>query len=223
MSTTPVAADVATRDRVWFVGGAVFVLFADRRRRSIGPAGPDWWRVPLALVDHLPLIAFDTGVSDSEWAIVWKVRMPRVVLGGLVGGMLSIAGAGYQGVFRNPLVDPYLLGAAAGAGLGATIVLTVGRSATVGWPIDPVPAVAFGFAVGDGDGDVLGRCVVRWFAQRRDAGPRRGRGRLVRDGGADVRAAAQPRRRPRGVPLDPRKSVAGDRGAMSGSSRPTWS
>jgi iron complex transport system permease protein len=132
---------------VWLAGGAAFVLFAVVVGASIGPAGPDWWRVPLALVDHLPLIAFDTGVSDSEWAIVWKVRMPRVVLGGLVGGMLSIAGAGYQGVFRNPLVDPYLLGAAAGAGLGATIALTVGRSATVGWPIDPVPAVAFGFAV----------------------------------------------------------------------------
>ena len=53
--------------------------------------------------------------------------MPRVVLGGLVGAMLSIAGASYQGVFRNPLVDPYLLGVAAGAGLGATIVFTVGR------------------------------------------------------------------------------------------------
>ena len=46
--------------------------------------------------------------------------MPRVVLGGLVGAMLSLAGASYQGVFRNPLVDPYLLGVAAGAGLGAT-------------------------------------------------------------------------------------------------------
>ena len=58
--------------------------------------------------------------------------MPRVVLGGLVGGMLSIAGASYQGVFRNPLVDPYLLGVAAGAGLGATIALTTGRGVTVG-------------------------------------------------------------------------------------------
>ena len=56
--------------------------------------------------------------------------MPRVVLGGLVGGMLSIAGASYQGVFRNPLVDPYLLGVAAGAGLGATIALTMGRGVT---------------------------------------------------------------------------------------------
>ena len=147
MNSTTVAADVAARDRVWFVGGAVFVLVAVVIAVSIGPAGPEWWRVPLALLDHLPVISLDSGVSDNEWAIVWKVRMPRVVLGCLVGGMLSIAGAGYQGVFRNPLVDPYLLGAAAGAGLGATIALTIGRSATAGWVVDPVPVVAFGFAV----------------------------------------------------------------------------
>jgi iron complex transport system permease protein len=114
---------------------------------AVGPAGPSWWRVPLAFVDHLPGVAVDSGVSEAEWNIVWKIRMPRVVLGGLVGGMLSIAGAGYQGVFRNPLVDPYLLGAAAGAGLGATFALTVGRDATAGWPIDPVPSVAFVAAI----------------------------------------------------------------------------
>jgi iron complex transport system permease protein len=134
-------------DTRWFAAGGVFVLFAVVIGASIGPAGPDWWRVPLELVNRLPLIEFETGVSDADWAIVWKVRMPRVVLGGLVGGMLSIAGAAYQGVFRNPLVDPYLLGSAAGAGLGATIALTIGRDATSTWPIDPVPTVAFGFAI----------------------------------------------------------------------------
>jgi iron complex transport system permease protein len=113
----------------------------------IGPAGPVWWRVPLALVDHLPLVSIDSGVSEREWQVIWQIRMPRVVLAGLVGGMLAIAGASYQGVFRNPLVDPYLLGAAAGAGLGATIVFTVGRSATASWPVDPAPVVAFVFAV----------------------------------------------------------------------------
>jgi iron complex transport system permease protein len=50
-------------------------------------------------------------------------------------------------VFRNPLVDPYLLGAAAGAGLGATIVFTVGRDVTANWPIDPAPTVAFAGAL----------------------------------------------------------------------------
>ncbi len=110
---------------------------------SIGPAGPASWRVPLALIDHLPLISIDAGVTTAEWNIVWRIRMPRVILAALVGGMLSVAGASYQGVFRNPLVDPYLLGAAAGAGLGATIALTAGRGVTASWPVDPVVAAAF--------------------------------------------------------------------------------
>src|SRR6056297_689335 len=131
----------------WFVGGGVLLAIAVVVGASIGPAGPDWWRVSLELIDRLPLISIDSGVSDVEWTIVWQVRMPRVILGGLVGGMLSLAGASYQGVFRNPLVDPYLLGAASGAGLGATIALTVGRDATAGWPVDPVPLAAFVAAV----------------------------------------------------------------------------
>ena len=113
----------------------------------IGPAGPVWWRVPLAVLDHLPLISIDSGVTEPEWNIVWQVRMPRVVLAGIVGAMLSLAGASYQGVFRNPLVDPYLLGAAAGAGLGATIVFAVGRASTADWLVDPAPAMAFVFAL----------------------------------------------------------------------------
>ena len=136
------------RDRVWFAGGAGFLVVALIVGASCGPAGPDWWRVPLELLDRLPLVAVDSGVTDPQWAIVWRIRMPRVVLGALVGAMLSIGGASYQGVFRNPLVDPYLLGAAAGAGLGATIALTVGRDVTERWAVDPVPIVAFVVAVG---------------------------------------------------------------------------
>lgn len=135
------------RDAGWFAGAALVLAAAVLVGASIGPAGPPWWRVPLALVDHLPLVSIDSGVSQSEWNILWKIRMPRVVLGGLVGGMLSIAGASYQGVFRNPLVDPYLLGVAAGAGLGATIALTLGRGTTATWPVDPVPTAAFVMAL----------------------------------------------------------------------------
>jgi iron complex transport system permease protein len=62
-------------------------------------------------------------LSGTEETILWDLRVPRVVLAALVGGMLSLAGATYQGVFRNPLVDPYLLGVAAGAGLGATLAI----------------------------------------------------------------------------------------------------
>ncbi len=82
-------------------------------------------------------------ISAANWHIIWNIRLPRVVLAGIVGAMLSVAGASYQGVFRNPLVDPYLLGAAAGAGLGATLVFAFGRSATLDWPVDPLPLAAF--------------------------------------------------------------------------------
>ena len=100
----------------WYGASAAVLVMAVLIGASVGPAGPPWWQVPLELIDRLPWISIDSGVSDAEWNIVWRIRMPRVGLGGIVGGMLSIAGASYQGVFRNPLVDPYLLGTAAGAG-----------------------------------------------------------------------------------------------------------
>ena len=104
----------------------VLVVVAVLLGAMIGPAGPTWWRVPLELLDHLPLDRDRQRRQPTpSGTSIWHVRMPRVVLGGLVGAMLSLAGASYQGVFRNPLVDPYLLGAAAGAGLGATLVFTV--------------------------------------------------------------------------------------------------
>jgi iron complex transport system permease protein len=121
----------------------VFLCVALLGGVMIGPAGPEWWRVPLELLNRLPLLAIDSGMSEREWAIVWQIRAPRVALAAIVGAMLSIAGASYQGVFRNPLVDPYLLGVAAGAGLGATIVITVNRGGTSSWIIDPLPLAAF--------------------------------------------------------------------------------
>jgi iron complex transport system permease protein len=140
------AAELPRNGR-WYAAGIASVVVAVLAGVMIGPAGPTWWRVPLELLDRLPLISIDSGVSDIEWNILWSVRMPRVLLGGLVGAMLALAGASYQGVFRNPLVEPYLLGAAAGAGLGATLVFTVMRSATEDWPVDPAPAAAFVVAI----------------------------------------------------------------------------
>ena len=70
---------------------------------------------------HVPGVT--TSLSPTEEAILWEIRVPRVILAALVGAMLATAGATYQGVFRNPLADPYLLGVAAGAWLGATIAI----------------------------------------------------------------------------------------------------
>jgi iron complex transport system permease protein len=98
------------------------------------------------VMDGVPFVEVSSGLSDQERAILWQLRMPRVVLAGLVGATLALAGAAYQGVFRNPLADPYLLGVAAGAGLGATIVIVLG-AATQGFIADLLPPAAFGGAL----------------------------------------------------------------------------
>ncbi|MGA0379095.1 MAG: FecCD family ABC transporter permease, partial [Ilumatobacteraceae bacterium] len=142
--TTPTAFSEERAGRaVWWLLGGFAVVIVAVVGLMLGPAGPAWWRVPIALLDRLPFITIDGGVSDAQWNIVWQIRAPRVVLAALVGAMLSLAGASYQGVFRNPLVDPYLLGVAAGAGLGATLAFSVARDTTSSWPVDPVPLAAF--------------------------------------------------------------------------------
>src|SRR5262249_27352270 len=92
---------------------------------SGGPADLPLPAVGRALLTRLPWHP-DMSVSVVAATIVWQVRLPRVVLGALVGAMLAGGGAAYQGVFRNPLADPYLLGVAAGGGLGAPMII-IGR------------------------------------------------------------------------------------------------
>ena len=89
----------------------------------VGPVSVPPSQVLGTLLAHVPLLHFHTSTPSIDQAIVWQIRLPRVVLAGLVGAMLAAGGAAYQGVFRNPLADPYLLGVAAGAGLGATVVI----------------------------------------------------------------------------------------------------
>lgn len=89
------------------------------------------------LADGLPFISLGSGLSEVQERVLFEIRLPRVVIGGIVGSILAVAGAGYQGVFRNPLADPYLLGVAAGAGLGATFVIGAGGGSGF------IPPVAF--------------------------------------------------------------------------------
>jgi iron complex transport system permease protein len=95
------------------------------------------------------------GMSEQEASILAELRLPRVIVAGLVGASLAASGAAYQAVFRNPLADPYLLGAAAGAGLGATIAVGYGPAGAIDVT---VPIAAFvGALVGVGLAYGLGR------------------------------------------------------------------
>ena len=92
---------------------------------SIGPAS-----IVASLLSHFQVFHVASPLSGVDDAILWQIRAPRVALAALVGGMLAVAGSAYQGVFRNPLADPYLLGVAAGAGLGATLAIAYAAAET---------------------------------------------------------------------------------------------
>ncbi len=86
------------------------------------------------LLDRLPFVHLDVQAPEAWQRILFDVRVPRVAAAGLVGAALSYSGAAYQGVFRNPLADPFLLGVASGAGLGASIAI-----------VSPLPVDSYGF------------------------------------------------------------------------------
>ncbi|MFZ7132733.1 MAG: FecCD family ABC transporter permease [Eubacteriales bacterium] len=69
-----------------------------------------------------------SGIKDSTAAIIWTLRFPRVLLAFLVGGALSICGVAYQGIFKNPMADPFIIGVSSGAALGATIGIVLNIS-----------------------------------------------------------------------------------------------
>jgi iron complex transport system permease protein len=118
------------------LGGAVVAAV------SVGALPMDPRSVAATLANQLPGVSLPTGLSPTETEVLLQLRLPRVLLGALVGAMLALAGAAYQGVFRNPLADPYLLGAAAGAGLGATLVIAYSPTRAIG-PVGIVPLAAF--------------------------------------------------------------------------------
>lgn len=119
---------------LWAAGGVLALIASAAIGVLVGPVHISPGTVLQALVGG--------SVDPGQANILWSLRFPRVVLGAIVGGTLAIAGAAYQGVFRNPLADPYLLGAAAGANLGATLAVTFAPGASL-IGVNVVPLAAF--------------------------------------------------------------------------------
>ncbi|MET8006408.1 iron ABC transporter permease [Nonomuraea glycinis] len=138
-------AEVApSRARPIWLAGALVVLAASMVAGLLGGAADiSPWQVILQMADWLPFLTVDSGLAPIEQGLLYELRLPRVLVAAVVGGLLAMAGAGYQGVFRNPLADPYLLGAAAGAGLMATVTIVL-LPALAAY----IPAAAFAGAVG---------------------------------------------------------------------------
>jgi len=106
---------------------------------SFGSVSIDIDKIIIHLLNQFPGISLNSNLTDTEISILNQIRLPRVFLAGLVGAALSLSGATYQGAFKNDLADPYLLGVASGAGLGATISIVFGVHSLA----NSVPATTF--------------------------------------------------------------------------------
>jgi cobalamin transport system permease protein len=142
----------------WAVIGSLVLVGALLVGFAIGPVDLGVGAIVREILSHVPFLGVSSPFDETEQAIFWQLRAPRVVLGALVGAMLASAGAGYQGVFRNPLADPYLLGAAAGAGLGATLVIAYANETGASRELRPLAAFA-GATVGVAVAYAIGRSV----------------------------------------------------------------
>ncbi|TVY07676.1 FecCD family ABC transporter permease [Paenibacillus cremeus] len=135
------------RRKLWIWGGAALALLvlSATVALSIGTVSVPLVHVWEILLHRIPgwgeRIPVEWNVAAEQ--IVWRVRLPRMVLGILVGAALGLAGASFQGVLRNPLADPYTLGVSSGASAGAAFLILFGLQ--LAWfGMWTVPVVAFG-------------------------------------------------------------------------------
>ncbi len=95
---------------------------------SLGPA-------KISLRDVLTWVTGYRSVDQTAWMILFKIRLPRILLAGLVGFTLSIGGVVFQALLRNPLAEPFILGVSSGAAVGAIIGIVFGLGFNLGVPL----------------------------------------------------------------------------------------
>ncbi len=105
---------------LWCFGALLAALLLSAAIGAVAIPPLDVARLLLSRVLPLPATA-----SDTFATILFDIRLPRTILVAITGAALSGSGAAYQGLFRNPLADPYLLGIASGAGLGAVAAMAI--------------------------------------------------------------------------------------------------
>jgi iron complex transport system permease protein len=112
--------------------GALGMIWAGIRFGSVPVSGAEFWAI------------LGGGGDPALRQIVLELRLPRVIMGLLVGGGLALSGAVFQALLRNPLAEPYILGISGGAAAGAVLILTLGLASAVSWAL---PGAAFGGAL----------------------------------------------------------------------------
>ncbi|RAL69590.1 Vitamin B12 ABC transporter, permease component BtuC [Dehalococcoides mccartyi] len=142
------------RGRIFAMAGLFgLLLVAAVFAISFGSVEVPFFTTIAILISKIPFVHISPDWTVNTQAIIWDIRLPRVLLAGVVGMALAVAGATYQGLFRNPLADPYLIGVAQGAAVGAVLGLILGIGFDV-LGIFTTPLFAFAGAFGGGGGSV---------------------------------------------------------------------
>jgi len=128
----------------FFASLFLLLLIAALGSLTVGAAG-----IPLPrLLAVFGIGATDPALAARDEVVLWAIRIPRIVLAGLVGAMLAGAGTAMQGLFRNPLADPALVGVSSGAALAAAVTIVVGdrflTADVMSVPVEVLPFAAFG-------------------------------------------------------------------------------
>jgi iron complex transport system permease protein len=126
---------------MWGGGLILCLLFTLSLAVSLGSTQIDLTTVWKVIGEKLGM-ANGSGIAATDVAIIWQLRLPRVLLVALVGAILAIAGVVYQGILQNPLADPYILGVSSGASVGAVLAIVTGWGMALlgSWSL---PAFAF--------------------------------------------------------------------------------
>jgi iron complex transport system permease protein len=122
---------------------SVILVLALLLATSLGTVAIPAGNIVGIVAKHAMGISLGISWSDTQETIVWQLRLPRVLGAAIVGAALAAAGVLFQGLLRNPMADPYLLGTSGGAALAATIALLIPvTSESMGFALVPTAAFA---------------------------------------------------------------------------------
>lgn len=138
-----VLIDTAWKKRIFFTAMVALLVVSLIYSVSFGAVSLNKKEIFFIILEKVTGLTFSqVTIMDTSREIVLNIRLPRVFLAALVGASLAVAGATFQGLFRNPLADPYILGVSSGAALGATFAIVSRLSLTVAG-FGAVPVMAF--------------------------------------------------------------------------------
>lgn len=117
-----------------FSAGVIILLLVAAGAANLGTANISFSQTVSIMLSPIPVLnklVSLHGIKETSVIIVLNLRLPRIILASLVGAGLSVTGASFQGIFKNPMADPYILGISSGAAFGATLAIVFGIEFTI--------------------------------------------------------------------------------------------